>query len=73
MPHTEYLQLYYLLLSHLSQIYCLMIHNVQYLLHDFKTSLSKKELQNDLKLMQKTCTNAEELSTSLYSGKKCTL
>lgn len=43
-----------------------MIDNVQYLLYDFKTSLSKQELQNYLKLMQKTCTNAEELSISLY-------
>lgn len=59
-----------------SQIYhiSLKTDSVQYLHFFFLNFIKQTEkLQNKLKLMQKTCTNAEEFSISLYSGTKCTL
>lgn len=75
-PHTEYPLLYYLLPRHLyahrHTVWRLTTFSIYYLIY-LNFIKQTQKLQKKLKIMQKTCTNAEELSTSLYSGKKCTL
>lgn len=57
-----------------SQTHCLKTDNIQYLLSSFCNFIKQtQKVQKKLKQMQKTCTSAEELSTSEHSGRKCTL